>query len=45
MRKKKVKQLKKEYLELENNNVNYDIKGRVVEGITFRQFKKNADKK
>ena len=39
MRKIKVKKLKKEWLRL-NQNPQYNIKGRIVEGQTFRQYKK-----
>ena len=39
MRRKKEKILRKQWLEL-NQKPQYNIKGRVVEGITFRHFKK-----
>lgn len=35
---KKAKKLKKEWLEL-NQNPKYNIKGQIVEGISFRQYK------
>jgi hypothetical protein len=41
MRKSKVKQLRKKWLELKQNP-QYNIKGKIVEGQTFRQFKKKA---
>lgn len=43
MRTKKVRLLRKRWLEL-NNKPQYNIKGQVVEGITFRQFKKQYAK-
>jgi len=39
MRKIKVKQLRKEYSAL-NQKPEYDIKGRIVEGMSWRQYKK-----
>jgi len=41
MRKTKVKKLRKRWLEL-NQKPQYNIKGQIVEGITFRQFKKRV---
>ncbi len=40
MRKLRVKELRKEYGDLINNKILYNIKGQVVEGLTWRQFKK-----
>lgn len=38
MRGKKIKKLRKEWLGL-NQNPQYNIKGQIVEGISFRQYK------
>ena len=41
MRRIKEKRLRKQWLKMpESQDVQYDIKGRVIKGITFRQFKK-----
>ena len=41
MRNKKVKQLKKEWLKLnESKNIKYDINSQIVKGVSFRQYKK-----
>lgn len=39
MRKKKVKLLRKKWLALNEKPI-YNIKGQIVEGMSFRQFKK-----
>ena len=40
MRKTKVKKLRKEFRELKDNKVSYNIKSKIVEGVSFRKFKK-----
>jgi len=40
MRKKKAKKLRQEWLKLDQKP-QYNIKGHIVEGITFRKFKKD----
>jgi len=43
MNQRKAKRLRKQWLKMpESKDIKYNIKGRVIEGITFRQLKKHG---